>query len=78
MLALGDEQIDKIVAWRDSYAVTFPMLLMQDTYDAHVDPEGDVYSLDIVTGKKGNVRSSSHGVEDIDVVALFEQLLAEP
>lgn len=77
VLAFGDEEIDKMIAWRDSKGVSFPMLLRQDTYDAYVDPPGGVYALDIVTGKKGNLRFAEHGADAEDVAVWFEQLLAE-
>jgi hypothetical protein len=78
VLALGDEEIDKIIAWRADRGVSFPMLLLQDTYDAHVDPMNDtVYALDVVTDKKGEIRFAAHGAPAADLVTLFEQLLGE-
>lgn len=78
ILALGDEAVDKIIAWRDDRGVTFPMLLLQDTYDAHVDPQDDsVYALDVVTDKTGKIRFASHGATADELATLFEQLVNE-
>jgi hypothetical protein len=74
---MGDEGIDKLVAWRSSTGVTFPLLVMQDTYDAYEEFPGSVYALDIVAGKKGNTRRGEHGATATDVAESFEELLAE-
>jgi hypothetical protein len=78
VLALGDEDVDKLIAWRDDKGVTFPMLLEQDTYDAHVDPQDDsYYALEIATDKQGLIRFAAHGATGAQVAAWFEQLVNE-
>lgn len=77
VLGLGDEEIDKVIAWRETTGATFPLLLMQSSYDAYGDFPGSVYALDILADKQGLIRYGEHGIEAAKVADWFEVLLAE-
>ncbi len=75
----GGESQTTISAFRDQTGVTFPLLLGDNTYSLHAEPDGQIspYPLNVIVDKTGTIRYVSRQHDGPGMKALIDQAVAE-